>query len=37
MKKGFDSESICDKKYVKTKVKSYNDEATIFMIKKFLK
>ena len=37
MKKEFDSELVCDKMFLKTKIKSYGDKLQIFMVKKFLR
>ena len=36
IKKEFDSKPVFDKKYSKTKIKSYDDEVTYFCDKKFL-
>ena len=37
IKKEYDGEPVDEKKFLKTKIKSYCDEVTVFMIKKFLR
>ena len=37
IKKEFDSEPICNKEFLKTKIKSHGDEVTDFYDKKFLR
>ena len=37
IKKEFDSKHVYNKEFLKTKIKSHSDEATYFMVKKFLR
>ena len=37
IKKEFDSESVYNKMFLKTKIKSYGDEVTDFLMNKFLR
>ena len=36
-KKEFESEPVCNEKFLKSKIKFHGDEVTDFMIKKFLR
>ena len=37
IKKEYDSEPVCNKEYLKTKLKSYDDEIQVFTIKNILR